>query len=96
MFLLKSLITAVNWEILLANTANYTNVDTMVNSFYDTFWSICEKCVPIVISSRRINKSNYPHILLNVAVNANGCQNVNTLSLGVCYNGEQHNANISF
>ena len=64
MFLLKSLIVAVNWEMLLANTTIDTNIDTMVNTFYDIFWSICEKCVPIVISSRRINKSNYPqHIV---------------------------------
>ena len=64
MFLLKSLIVAVNWEMLLANTTIDTNIDTMVDTFYDTFWSICEKCVPIVISSRRINKSNYPqHIV---------------------------------
>ena len=64
MFLLKSLIVAVNWEMLLANTTIDTNIDTMIDTFYDTFWSICEKCVPIVISSRRINKSNYPqHIV---------------------------------
>ena len=60
MFLLKSLITAVNCEMLLANTTIDTNIDTMLNTFYDTFWPICEKCVPTVTSSRRINTSNYP------------------------------------
>ena len=64
MFLLKSLIVAVNWEMLLVNTTIDINIDTTVNTFYDTFWSIGEKCVPIGISSRRINKSNYPqHIV---------------------------------
>ena len=64
LFLLKSLITAVNWEMLLANTTIDTNIDTMLCTFYDMFWSICEKCVPTVTSSRRRKTSKYPqHIV---------------------------------
>ena len=64
LFLLKTLITAVNWEMLLANTTIDTNIDTMRSTFYDMFWSICDKCVPTVTSSSRRQTSNYPqHIV---------------------------------
>ena len=66
LFLLKSLITAVNWEMLLANTTIDTNIDTMLCTFYDMFWSICEKCVPTVTSSRRRKTSNYPQHIVNL------------------------------
>ena len=66
MFILKSLIVTVNWEMLLANTTIDTNIDTMGNTFYDILWSICEKCVPIVIISRRINKYNDPQHIVKV------------------------------
>ena len=71
------------------------SIDTMLSTFYDMFWSICEKCVPTVTSSRRRKTYNYPQQLLsNLAVNANGYQNVKQLSPVVCFNGEQHSVNI--
>ena len=62
--LLKSLITAVNWEMLLVNTTIDTNIDTMLSTFYDMFWSICEKCLPTVTSGRITKTYKYPqHIV---------------------------------
>ena len=65
-FLFKSLISAVNWEFILCNTAIDNSIDSMLAIFYETFWSICNKCVPIIASGRKNNIAKYPSFIVKL------------------------------
>ena len=91
LFLLKSLITAVNWEMLILQL-------TLISILCSVLSMICsglsvKNACPLLLAAVEERHLNIPSILLNLAVNANGYQNVKPLSPVVCFCGEQHSVN---